>query len=180
METASRTHRFLSADLYTAGYRVVGKVSVSAGGLYATVNDPTKSHIEVHDARLARIHMPTKLVDRFEAVRLIKTHIHALCVARREDLGPAAIVRGGYTNVASLPVRLTSSVYETEGKLEVMGRFDFAALVADATRNFVPLFDCLLTAILIPNLKMESPAVLFNWEHIDMMASLNQRVKEEK
>ena len=72
------------------------------------------------------------------------------------------------------------SVYEIEGKLEVTGRFDFVTLISDKTRNFVPLFDAALTAILIPNLKVESPGILFNREKIDMLAMLNQRAKEEK
>ncbi len=180
METSPRTYRFLPADLYTSGYRIVGKVMAGTSGLMGTMNDPTKSYIEVHDARLARIHMPTKLVDHFEVIRLVKIHVYAMCTARREDLGPSAIVRGGYSHVASMPSRLATPVYEVEGKLEVSGRFDFSVLISDKTRNFIPVFDCLLTAILIPNLKVESPAILFNREHIDMMALINQRAKEEK
>jgi len=60
------------------------------------------------------------------------------------------------------------------------GRFDFATLISDKTRNFVPLFEATLTAILIPNLKVESPGILFNREKVDMLALLNQRAKEEK
>ena len=180
METAQRTYRFLPADVYTAGYRVVGKIMVATNGIMGVMNDITKSHLEIHDARLARIHMPTKLVDHFEVVRLIKTQIFAACTTRREDVGPHAIVRGGYSNVQSMPSRLITSVYEFEGKLEVAGRFDFVTLITDKTRNFVPIFDATLTAILIPNLKVESPAILFNREKIDMLALLNQRVKEEK
>jgi hypothetical protein len=180
MESSPRTYRFMPADIYTAGYRIVGKLMVASGGLIGVLNDITKSHLEVHDARLARIHMPTKLVDHFEVVRLVKLHIFALCAARREDLGPTSLVRGAYTNVAELPARLTTNVYEIEGKLEVSGRFDFAVLVADRTRNFIPIFDATLTAILIQNLKVESPGILFNREHIDMVALLNQRAKDDK
>ena len=153
---------------------------VSTSGLMGILNDTTKSHLEVHDARLARIHMPTKLVDHFEIVRLVKSRIFALCAARREDLGPTGIVRGGYSNIAELPARLTTNVYEIEGKLEVAGRFDFVTLISDKTRNFIPVFSAVLTAILIPNLKVESPGILFNREQIDMLALLNQRAKEEK
>ena len=180
METSPRTYRFLPADLYTSGYRIVGKIMVSTSGLMGILNDTTKSHLEVHDARLARIHMPTKLVDHFEIVRLVKSRIFALCAARREDLGPTGIVRGGYSNIAELPARLTTNVYEIEGKLEVAGRFDFVTLISDKTRNFIPVFSAVLTAILIPNLKVESPGILFNREQIDMLALLNQRAKEEK
>jgi hypothetical protein len=180
MDSSPRTYRFLPADLYTSGYRIVGKVMAGTSGIMGSMNDPTKSFLEIHDARLARIHMPTKLVDHFEVVRIVKEHIYALCAARREDLGPVAIVRGGYSNVSTMPARLTTPVYEAEGKLEVSGRFDFSVLISDNTRNFIPIFDASLTAILIPNLKADSPAILFNREHIDMMALLNQRAKDEK
>ena len=180
METSQRTYRFLPVDVYTAGYRIVGKIMVSTNGIMGILNDITKSHLEIHDARLARVHMPTKLVDHFEIVRLIKSQVFAICASRREDLGPAGIQRGGYSNISDLPTRLTTSVYELEGKLEVAGRFDFAVMVSDKTRNFIPLYEGVLSAILIPNLKVESPGILFNREKIDMMALLNQRSKEDK
>ncbi|HEX9333961.1 MAG TPA: hypothetical protein VF896_18865, partial [Anaerolineales bacterium] len=104
---------------------------VSTNGIMGVLNDITKSHLELHDARLARIHMPTKLVDHFEVVRLVKTQIFAICAARREDLGPYQIQRGGYTSVSTVPARLTTPVYEIEGKIEVAGRFDFAVMITD-------------------------------------------------
>lgn len=180
MDASPRTYRFLPADVYTSGYRVVGKLMVSTNGIIGILNDINKSFLEIHDARLARIHMPTKLVDHFEIVRLVKSEVFTICAARREDLGPATIVRGGYSQLAALPARLTTHVYEIEGKLEVAGRFDFAVMIADKTRNFIPIYEATLTAILMPNLKVESPAVLFNREKVDILALLNQRSKEEK
>jgi len=125
MESSQRTYRFLPVDVYIAGYRVVGKIMVSTNGIMGILNDNTKSHLEIHDARLARVHMPTKLVDHFEVVRLIKSQVFAICASRREDLGPAGIQRGGYSSISELPARLTTSVYELEGKLEVAGRLTF-------------------------------------------------------
>jgi hypothetical protein len=180
MDTSPRTYRFLPADVYTSGYRVVGKVMISTNGLMGIMNDITKSHLELHDARMARIHMPSKLVDHFEVVRMVKSQIFAVCAARREDLGPSGIQRGGYTNVSSMPARLTTHVYEIEGKIEAAGRFDFAVLITDKTRNFIPVYEAVLTAILIPNLKAESPGILVNREKVDILALLGQRVKEEK
>jgi hypothetical protein len=167
-------------DVYTSSYRVVGKVMVSSNGIMGVLNDITKSHLEIHDARLARIHMPTKLVDHFEVIRVVKTQVFAICAARREDLGPSGIQRGGYTNVTAMPARLASQVYEVEGKIEVAGRFDFAVMITDKTRNFIPIYEAVLTAVLIPNLKAESPGALINREKVDILALLNQRAKEEK
>lgn len=180
MDSSPRTYRFLPADVYMSGYRVVGKIMSSTNGVMGIMNDNTKSHVEIHDARLARIHMPTKLVDHFDVVRVIKSQIFAICAARREDLGPSGIQRGGYSNIVELPARIATNVYELEGKLEVAGRFDFSTMSADRARNFIPLYEASLSAILIPNLKVETPALLFNREKMDFLALLGQRAKEDK
>jgi hypothetical protein len=178
MESSPRTHRFLPVDILTSSYRVVGKVMVTSNGAMGMMNDPTHSYIEVHDARMARIHMPTKLVDHFEIIRMFKRQIFALAVARREDLGPQMVVRGGFGSVTEYPVRLTTQVYEIDGKLEISGgRFDFSALLSEGTRDFVPIFDASLSAILIPNLRVESPGMLFNRTQVDLLALQAQRVK---
>jgi hypothetical protein len=177
--TSPRTYRFLPADVFTSGYRVVGKIMVTSHGAMGMMNDPTRSALEVNDARLARLHMPTKLVDHFELVRMLKKHVYAICLPRREDLGPLGIVRGGYTNVVEYPIRITTQMFEIEGIMELPGRFDFAALVADGSREFLPVFNATLTAILIPNLRVESPGMLINRQQVDLMALLNQRVKPE-
>lgn len=143
------------------------------------MNDSTHSSMEIHDARLARIHMPTKLVDHFELTRMMKAHVYAVCMPRREDLGPQALVRGGYTSVVEYPVRLTTQMFEVEGTMELPGRFDFTNLMTEGTRDFIPVFNATLTAILIPNLRVESPGMLVNRRQIDLVAMLNQRVKPE-
>ena len=112
MDSAPRTYRFLPGDVYTSGYRIVGKIMVSTHGIMGIMNDITKSHLEIHDARLARIHMPTKLVDHFEVVRLIKAQVMAICAARREDLGPNNLQRSGLfapINPAAFIEKITNS-----------------------------------------------------------------------
>jgi hypothetical protein len=177
--TSPRTNRFLSADILTSGYRVVGKIMVSNNGAMGMLNDPTHSAVEVNDAHLARLHMPTKLVDHFELVRMMKKHIYAVCMARREDLGPAALVRGGFTSVIEYPIRITTQMFEIEGIMELPGRFDFTSLITEGTREFLPILSATLTAILIPNLRVESAGMLINRNQIDLIALLNHRVKPQ-
>ena len=179
LDTSPRTYRFVLADILTSGYRVAGKIAVTTHGAMGFLNDPTHSTLEIHDARMARLHMPTKLVDHFEIVRMMKKQVHAICMPRREDLGPHALVRGGYTSVVEYPVRITTQMFEIEGTMELPGRFDFTALMAEGSREFVPVFNATLTAILIPNLRVESAGMLVNRKLVDIMALLNQRVKPE-
>jgi hypothetical protein len=178
-DVSPRTYRFIPADILTSGYRVVGKIMVTSNGAMGMLNDPTRSALEVNDARLARLHMPTKLVDHFELVRMMKKHVYAICLPRREDLGPHGLVRGGYTNVVEYPIRVTTQMFEIEGIMELPGRFDFTSLITDGTRDFLPIFNATLTAILIPNLRVESAGMLLNRNQIDLMALLHQRVKPE-
>ena len=179
LDTSSRTTRFLLADILTSGYRVVGKIMTASNGAMGMLNDPNHSSIDINDARMARLHMPTKLIDHFEQVRMMKKNVHAVCLARREDLGPQAIVRGGFTNIVEYPVRISTTMFEVEGTMELPGRFDFPTLMTDGSRNFLPVFNATLTAILIPSLRVESAGILVNRNLVDLMALLNQRVKLE-
>jgi hypothetical protein len=179
MDTSPRTNRFLHADVLTSGYRVVGKIMVGSTGTIGMLNDVTHSVLEVHDARLARLLMPTKLVDHFELTRMMKEHVYAVCMARREDLGPHALVRGGYTSAVEYPMRVTMQMFEIDGVMELPGRFDFNALMTDGSRMFLPMYNATVTGIIVPNLRIEGGGVMVNRHHIDLIALLNQRVKAE-
>ena len=180
MDKSSRTYRFVPVDIYTSGYRVVGKVMVANAGVIGVMNDSTNSTLEVHDARLAKVHMPTKLVDHFDLVRMVKKRIVAICLSRVEDMGPKSLTRGGFGSTAEYPVSIITQVYEVEGTLELTGRFDFQGLMYEGTREFIAAYNATLTAVLIPNVRVESPAILVNRHHADIVALLSQRTKEEK
>ncbi len=175
MTEAKTTHRQLAADFLTPSYRVVGKMMVPSTGIVGMLNDTTTSFMEVVDAKLARIHMPTKLAGEYAIIDLVKNNIFAVCLTRREDVGPQALARGGYQNVVKYKIRATTQVYELEGTLEWSGRFDFATVMVEGIRDFVPRYNATLTAILIPALRIESPAILFNRRQVDLLALVADR-----
>ena len=175
MPETNTTHRMLAADFLTLSYRVVGKMMVPNTGVVGLMNDPTTSFMEVVDAKLARIHMPTKLVAEYKKIDLVKNNVFAICLSRREDMGPQALARGGYHNLVKYAIRVTSQVYEIEGILERAGRFDFASVLVEGVRDFVPIYEATLTAILIPQLHIESPAILFNRRHVDMLGLISEK-----
>ncbi len=164
-----KTQRLIAVDLLTPSFRIVGKVVVSASGLTGQMNDPNTAFLEIIDARLARTHMPTKLAYRFEVLRMAKPQIFAICVQRRRDLGPRKVVQGGFQNITTYKAHLATPVYELSGTLEVPGRFNFPALMVEGKRDFIPLYDATLIASLIPNIRIESEAMLFNRTHIDWL-----------
>ena len=99
MPEPNATQRLLAADFLTPSYRIVGKVLNPNTGVVGMLNDPITAFMEVLDAKLARIHMPTKLVGEYKVVDLVKASIFAVCLTRREDVGPQALVRGGFQNI---------------------------------------------------------------------------------
>jgi hypothetical protein len=173
------TNRFISADFFTPSYRIVGKIAVPSIGLMGLLNDPSSSFAEIQDARLARLHMPTKLVDHYELVKLRKSQLFAIGLARREDLGSQAVLKSSFSRISEYSVRIATPIYDLVGTLEWSGRFEASAIMADDARDFAPIYDTLLTAILIPALKVESPAILFNCKHIDFLALKSHRIEEE-
>jgi len=177
-DTPSVTHRVVSADFFTPSYRIVGKAMVPNTGLMGLMTDTTNSFMEILDARLARVHMPSKLVDHYEVVRIVKSQIFAVALNRREDLGPQALARGGYVRLNEYPVRITTPVYEMIGNLEWAGRFEFSTIMIEGSRDFVPIYNSMLTAILIPSLKVESQAAMFNRRQVDLLALSSQRIED--
>ncbi len=162
------TNRLVAVDVYTASYRVVGKVQVGNTGLVGLLNDETTSYMRVHEATLARLHMPTKLAARYEFVELTKRGIHAVCVPTREDLGPLALVRGGFSRTLQYHVVAVSQVFEFEGLFNWAGHFDPAAILVKGTSDFLAFYDGVLQAVLFPNLRVEAPGMLVNRRKIDI------------
>ncbi len=175
MDTSPRTYRFLPAEVLMPAYRVVGKLMVSTTGTIGMLNDPTRSVLELHDARLARINTPTKVIDHFELLRMLKPQVLVVSMARREDLGPQALVRGGFATIVEYPVRIALDMLELEGVMELPGRFDLPSLMTDGSREFIPLFSATLTGILVPSLRIESGGMLLNRRHLHLVGLLNQR-----
>jgi hypothetical protein len=110
----SNTYHPVSVDFITSSYRVVGKVLVSHTGVLGIVTDINSSVIEVHDAQLARLDMPTRLADRFEIARIVKSQVVAVCVNRRDDLGPSSF--SAYSNVTTYPLRIITPIYEVHDR----------------------------------------------------------------
>ena len=174
MSESNISQRLLSADFLTLSYRVVGKLMIPTSGVVGMLNDSNSSFMEVLEAKCARIHMPTKLVGEYPVIDLVKTNLFAICLTRREDMGPHALVRGGYQKLSRYTIRVTTQVYELEGTLDWAGRFDFATIMVEGARDFVPLSNATLTAVMFPQLRIESPAVLFNRKQVDFLAAVKK------
>lgn len=170
--TGSLPTRQITVDVLTPSYRIVGKIQVTHTGMIGVLNDRTTSVMQVREASLARLDSPTKLADRFRMMRVVKTRVYAVCLGRKEDVGSAAWARGGYGYQHDYPMRIVSPVFELDGIFKWSERFDLHAIMVEGTRDFLPLYDAEVRTVLLPNFRMETPAVMFNRTCMDAVALL--------
>jgi len=146
---------------------------VAHTGLLGVMNDSNNSVVDVTDAHLARLHVPNKLADRYETARLVKAQVVAVCVNRREDLGPPGY--SSYSPTTAYPVHLTTADFEIDGYLEWIGRFDATAMIGKGTGDFVPIYRASISSILIPSLQIETNAMLLNRRTVDLIALTSEQ-----
>lgn len=155
--------RPITVDCLTLNYRIVGQITIGSTGAVGLLIDTNKTFLEIRNARMSRVTAADTLGQQAQVVRVMKNQIMAIGLDKREDIGPSSIRFG---KVTSLPVRLTTSVYEIEGTLEWSGRFEFPMLLADSMPDYIPLFDVSIGAILFPSTFIQCPTMLFNRKHL--------------
>ena len=84
-----------------------------------------------------------------------------LCASNCRD----EFYRAGYSRIGKYPVKITSTIYETEGTFELSGRFEFTAGTVKARANLSPYTMPPLAPI--PMLLIQSPIILFNRRFIN-------------
>jgi hypothetical protein len=177
MVVSPMTKRQVRADFVTTSFRAVGQAQVGRLGFTGLLNDDN-SLVEIYNVSMARAQQPTKLVDCYEVLSLVKKEIIAVCLARIEDIGPHTLGRPGYS-ISDYPVWLTTGAYEILGTLKWSGLFDFTAIIGEGGGNFVPLYDATLTHTLIPGIRFETPVLMLNRHFIATLALIKERQKKE-
>jgi hypothetical protein len=170
----SATTRFIPADFLTSSHYVFGQVKATSRGMYNTLGDPTTEVLEVYDASLARFQSPNAVINYSPMMWVIKKQVVAVCLNKREYMGPLSIARGGYTRIYEYPVQITATVYELSGTIEWPGRFEFKALMSETGNPFIVVYDAVLISTLFPEQRIERPAMLFNRAYLDTLVQLRK------
>ncbi len=109
---------------------------------------------------------------RYASVWVAKRQVVAILLSNRSEMGPTGVARGGYTTTVPHWVHIMLGGYELKGMIETAGKFNFGAVMFEASSTFIPIYQAKLTAILFPNVQTEAPAMLFNRDMVDGMALL--------
>ena len=160
----------VSTEVYTRYHRILGRMHPGPKGLYGFLNIPTQSYVEIAGAHINRLHQPARLVARYPKLWLVKREIRAVLLSSRGELGPTGVVRRGYSKPAQHRVHVMMGEFELHGILETVGKFDFGAILLEGDHIFSPLYDADLSAIVFPDIRGHTPAMLFNRRAGDAMA----------
>ncbi len=166
--------RNIPADFYTANHYIFGQVRVTNTGLMGLISDPHTTNFEVNDGNMARIVKPDKVINYAPIMYVVKDQLVAVSLSKREHVGSASLVRGGYTRLNEFSVQITTPVYEIQGTLEYTGRFEFSVILGDGTNAFLAIYNATMVASLFPALHIETPALLINRKFIDSLVNLKK------
>jgi hypothetical protein len=172
MVTTGTTHRPISAEFLTISHRINGKVMIPHTGLLSTLSDTSGSTLDINDTQLSWLYIPNKTTIKISNARIIKNHIIAACVNRREDLGSLPL--GAYTVCQPYRVCMITSQFELEATLEWPGWFDFSVLMGKNIGEFIPIYQVIFNVILAPKVIIKSPAALINRRFIELMTFANR------
>lgn len=164
--------RPISVEIYTASHRILGRVDPGATGLFSHLNLPTTNYLSLDGAHLSRLHQPSRMVARYQTLWVVKDEIVTVLLSSRGEIGPAGMARGGYTTTVPHWVHLVLGGYELRGQVETPGKFNYGSFMIEGDRIFIPLYNTELIAILFPDIRASSPAMLFNREMVDAIALL--------
>ena len=162
----------ISVEIYTASHRILGRINPSSSGLYGYLNIPTTRYLEIEGAHLNRLHQPSRMVARYQTLWVVKAEIVTVLLSNKGEIGPSGMARGGYSTMVPHWVHLVLGGYELRGQVETPGKFNFTTFMVEGDRLFVPLYNTELIAILFPDIRASSPAMLFNRDMVDAIALL--------
>lgn len=164
--------RAISVELYTSSHRILGRVDPGSTGLFSHLNLPTTNYLELTGAHLSRLHQPSRMVARYPTLWVVKDEVVSVLLSSRAEIGPSGMARGGYTTTVPHWVHLVLGGYELRGQVETPGKFNYGSFMIEGDRIFIPLYNTELLAILFPDIRASSPAMLFNREMVDAIALL--------
>lgn len=165
----------LSVEVFTAGYRILGRVKPGGVGLFSFINAPTKSYIQIDDAYLKRLQHPGVMVARDTKLWLVKREIVAVVVSGKGEIGPSAVARRGYASTESHRVLINMPGYELVGSVQTAGQFRFGGVMFEGDRLFSVLNDANLVSTTNPLVKASSSALLYNRSKVESMALMPEK-----
>jgi hypothetical protein len=160
----------ITADLLTDTHRISCRIEAGNWGTFGLLNDPNASVFEIEDAYISRLAQPAKILEHHPMLYVAKATLSLVLIARREELGPQGLARGGYTHIVPFPVLITTSAFEIHGQLEQPGKLDVSALLGTGTGKFITAYQATVVATAFPAIPYTSEVLIINRGLITLIA----------
>ena len=164
----------ISGDFFTPAYRMTGKIAVGNAGLIGLLNDAVSSLAELEDVYISRVSNSAKIVARYSLGRIAKARLELILLNRREDVGPIALGRGGFSKVVEHPVMVSTPTFEIKGTLEQPGRLDIPSLLVEGSGKFFLLHKATIVPLVAPDSPFTAASVLINRARVDLFCAQSE------
>lgn len=162
----------VNLDLLTPSFRISCRVTVGQSGLIGMFNDINTSLVDLEDAYYSRLTQPAKIVSHLDSASVAKNNITLVLLSRREDLGPQALARAGYSRLFPVPVLLTTGTFEIQGSVDVVTKFDPAELLVGGTGRFLFVYNATALMAASPETVFSGAVMLVNRSAVELVAPL--------
>jgi hypothetical protein len=160
----------INADLLTETHRITCRIEAGNWGTFGMLNDSNASVFPVEDAYISRLGQPAKIIEHYPSLFIIKATLSLVLIARREELGPVGLARGGYTHITPFPALVTTTAFEIHGQLEQPGKLDVSALLGTGTGKFISAYSATVIATAYPDIPYTSDVLIINRSLITLIA----------
>ena len=93
-------------------------------------------------------------------------------LSRKDDLGPQGLARGGYSRLLPVPVLVTTSTFEIQGSIDVVTKFDPAALLMGGTGRYRNVYNASALMAASPETVFSGAVILVNRMAVEMVAPI--------
>jgi hypothetical protein len=149
-------------EIFTSTHHITGHIHPGPLGLFAFVNRPTESSLEIEAVHIHALHQLPEEAETLPSLWMVKAEIAVIAVGSRMEIGSTGGARGGYTKPFPHRVRVLLTGYELQGLIESAGKLDFSGLILEGERLFVAAYESQLRAVLFPRVQLAAGGVLFN------------------
>ena len=166
------SHVFVNTDYFSETHRISCRTLVGPTGLMGLLNDNNTSLADVENAYFSRLEQPAKIMAHYDRASLSKANLIFVIVNRREDLGPAGLMRSGFSVMVSAPVWLTTPTFEVNGTVEVPNKLDAHSLLMGGTGKFMPIYKATVVPTMYPDTSFAGEVIVVNRTRVEALAPM--------
>ena len=158
-------------DLFTDSYRVSGRAMIGTGGIYAELDNPNSSFLELQDAYISRINEPGEIILSYETAAFRKDNINFIILQDRREGVAVGTQHGRSVFTRGRPTQLFVTVpsFEISGTVMYEGSATPQSLVIQSFGSYLMAFDAEAKASVRPELTYSGDLIMIHKDRIGIL-----------